>query len=98
MPATSSHPPIRVFVHLAYGFGAAQWQAKWDRDEIIGVNDRLPYGYFWAADNGCAIEYSEDRRENPIGRLFRLGVRWFLGFDLIHAWHNRRGICAAEIV
>jgi glycosyltransferase involved in cell wall biosynthesis len=98
MPATISHPPIRVFVHLAYGFGAAQWQAKWDRDEIIGVNDRLPYGYFWAADNGCAIEYSEDRRENPIGRLFRLGVRWFLGFDLIHAWHNRRGICAAEIV
>jgi len=90
--------PIRVFVHLAHGFGAAQWQAKWDRGEIIGVNDRLPYGYFWAAEDGCTIEYSEDRHEGTIGRLFRLGVRWLLGFDVIHAWRNRRAIRAAEIV
>jgi glycosyltransferase involved in cell wall biosynthesis len=98
MSALTSNPPIRVFVHLAHGFGAAQWQAKWDRGEIIGVNDRLPYGYFWAGEEGCAIQYSEDRDENAAGRLLRLGVRWLLGFDFVHAWRNRRGIRAAEIV
>lgn len=90
--------PIRVFVHLAHGFGAAQWQAKWDRGEIIGLNERLPYGYFWAQENGCVVEYSEDCREIALGAAFRLGVRLLLGFDFVHAWRNRRGICAAEIV
>jgi glycosyltransferase involved in cell wall biosynthesis len=98
MPATSPNPPIRVFVHLAYGFGAAQWQAKWDRGEIIGVNDRLPYGYAWAQEDGCLIEYSEDRREDVLSRTLRLGVRLALGFDFVHAWRNRRGIRASEIV
>jgi hypothetical protein len=34
--------PIRVFVHLARGFGAAQWQAKWDRGEIIASMSACP--------------------------------------------------------
>jgi glycosyltransferase involved in cell wall biosynthesis len=89
---------IRVFVHLARGYGAAQWQMKWDRGEIIGLNERLPYGYFWAQENGCAVEYSEDCREGALGTAFRLGVRLLLGFDLVHAWRNRRGIYSAEIV
>jgi glycosyltransferase involved in cell wall biosynthesis len=90
--------PIRVFVHLAHGFGAQQWQARWDRGETIGLNERLPYGYFWARQDGCIIEYSEDRREGRLRAAFRLGLRLLLGFDLVHAWRNRRGICAAEIV
>ena len=93
-----SRKPIRVFVHLARGFGATQWQAKWNRGEIIGLNERLPYGYFWAQEDGCVIEYSEDRREGPFGAAFRLGVRLLLGFDFIHAWRNRRSIYAAETV
>jgi len=98
MPEAASEPPMRVFVHLAYGFGAAQWQAKWERGEIIGLNERLPYGYFWADEHGCAVKYSEDHRENIFNRLLRLGVRWVLGFDFVHAWRNRRGIRAAEVV
>jgi beta-glucanase (GH16 family)/glycosyltransferase involved in cell wall biosynthesis len=90
--------PMRVFVHLARGFGAAQWQAKWERGEIIGLNERLPYGYFWAQEDDCTIEYSEDHHENWFGRMLRLGVRLLLGFDFIHAWRNRRGIYDAEIV
>lgn len=90
--------PIRVFVHLAHGFGAANWQQRWDRGEIIGINDRLPYGYFWAAEDGCAIEHSEDRPEGLFGRLLRLGIRVALGFDFVHAWRNRRGIADAEVV
>lgn len=90
--------PLRVFVHLARGFGAAQWQAKWQRGEIIGLNDRLPYGYFRAAEYGCAVEYSEDGPERSIGRFCRLGLRALLGFDFVHAWRNRHGIRNAEIV
>jgi beta-glucanase (GH16 family)/glycosyltransferase involved in cell wall biosynthesis len=98
MTAVDCHRPVRVFVHLARGFGAAQWRAKWERGEIIGLNDPLPYGYFHAAEHGCAVVYSEDRPETPVGRLFRLGLRALLGFDLVHAWRNRRGIRNAEIV
>ncbi|HEY1794627.1 MAG TPA: family 16 glycosylhydrolase [Stellaceae bacterium] len=90
--------PIQVFVHLARGFGADHWREKWGRGEIVGLNERLPYGYFWAEQEGCAVEYSQDAPESPLARLFRLGVRWLLGFDLIHAWRNRRGIGNAEIV
>jgi glycosyltransferase involved in cell wall biosynthesis len=100
-PSISGAParkPIRGFVHLARGFGAAQWQAKWDRGEIIGLNERLPYGYFWAQQDGCLIEYSEDHPEGLLGAAFRLGVRLLLGFDFVHAWRNRHGIYAAEIV
>jgi hypothetical protein len=78
--------PIRVFVHLARGFGAAQWQAKWDRGEIIGLNERLPYGYFWAEEDGCVVEYSEDRREGALGAAFRLGVRLLLVTILQSCW------------
>jgi glycosyltransferase involved in cell wall biosynthesis len=90
--------PIRVFIHLAHGYGASGWQARWERGEIIGLNERLPYGYFWAEEAGCAVEYSEDRRETAFGATLRLGFRLLLGFDLVHAWRNRRGICAADIV
>jgi glycosyltransferase involved in cell wall biosynthesis len=98
MQTAAANCPIQVFVHLARGFGAAQWQARWDKGEIIGLNDRLPYGYFWAQEDGCTIEYSEDRHEGAFGRVLRLGVRLLLGFDFVHAWRNRRGIRRAEIV
>jgi glycosyltransferase involved in cell wall biosynthesis len=89
---------MRIFVHLARGFGAAQWQAKWERGEVIGLNERLPYGFFWAREAGCTVEYSEDYRESRLGAAFRLMVRALLGFDLVHAWRNRHGIFAAKVV
>ncbi|HEX3681785.1 MAG TPA: family 16 glycosylhydrolase [Bryobacteraceae bacterium] len=96
MPVTNR--PIRVFVHLAHGFGASQWEAKWKRGEIIGINDHLPYGYFWAREEGCLIEYSEDGKEGLAAKLLRMGIRALLGFDFVHAWRNRRGITGAEVV
>jgi glycosyltransferase involved in cell wall biosynthesis len=94
----STTPTIRVFVHLARGFGAAQWQARWKRGDIIGLNERLPYGFGLARHDGCVVEYSEDRCEGPLGAACRLGVRLVLGFDLVHAWRNRSGLRAAEII
>jgi hypothetical protein len=98
VPVTAYDRPIRVFVHLAHGFGASQWEAKWKRSEIIGINDRLPYGYFWAREDRCLVEYSEDKEEWLVGKLVRLGIRALLGFDFVHAWRNRRGIGRAEVV
>ncbi|HXC26702.1 MAG TPA: family 16 glycosylhydrolase [Stellaceae bacterium] len=98
MSAADHDQPIRVFVHLARGFGAVEWSAKWQRGEIIGLNDPLPYGYFHAAEHGCTVEHSEDRPERLVGRLLRIGLRAVLGFDFVHAWRNRRGIRDAEII
>ncbi|MFZ0494801.1 MAG: hypothetical protein WBG11_03695 [Methylocella sp.] len=43
--------PIRVFVHLAKGYGAPYREERW-----IGINERPPYGYFSpAAGDGCAV-------------------------------------------
>jgi glycosyltransferase involved in cell wall biosynthesis len=98
MMFASSERPIRVFVHLAHGFGAARWREKWERGEIVGLNEKQPYGYFWAEQHGCAIEYSQDAPETRLGQLFRLGIRGLLGFDFVHAWRNRRGIRNADVV
>ncbi|HEX5319415.1 MAG TPA: family 16 glycosylhydrolase [Stellaceae bacterium] len=89
---------IRVFVQLARGFGAHHWKTRWTKGEIIGLNDCLPYGYFWAEKHGCIVEYSEDKRESRLGAVLRLGVRAALGFDYVHAWRNRRGIFGADVV
>jgi len=89
---------MRVFAHLAHGFDAARWEASWERGEIVGVNDRKPYGYYRAAEFGAAVVHSRDRAEGRLGRLARLGLRAVLGFDLLHAWHNREGILAADAV
>lgn len=98
MTADNANRPIRVFVHLARGFGAAQWRRRWDRGEIIGLNDHLPYGYFHAEELGCSVAYSEDRPERLPGLLLRLGVRALLGFDFVHAWRNRRSIFSSDVV
>ncbi len=47
---------------------------------------------------GCTVCQSEDQPESALSRLIRLGLRAALGFDLVHAWRNRRGIFAAQVV
>lgn len=90
--------PIKVFVHLAHGFGAQSWARRWKDGKILGVNEPLPYGYYRADTMGCAVRHSEDRHEAALGKLFRLGIRAILGFDLIHAWRNFDGIRSADVV
>jgi glycosyltransferase involved in cell wall biosynthesis len=89
---------VCVFVHLGRGFGARQWGKRWAEGRIIGINERLPYGYFRAAADGCAIVYSEDKIENRLERFFRRGLAFIVGVDVVHAWRNRKGIHNSEIV
>lgn len=95
---TRDTEPMRVFVHLAYGFGARSWEALWTNGTLVGVNERLPYGYFHAGDHGCRVIYSEDKPERKLERFFRLALRAVLGFDFVHAWRNRAQIQAADVV
>jgi glycosyltransferase involved in cell wall biosynthesis len=90
--------PIRVFVQLAYGFGGRSWEQRWHQGAIIGLNERLPYGYYLAQADGCDVIYSDDHAENLLQRLCRFGVRAILGFDALHAWRNRKEMLKADVV
>jgi glycosyltransferase involved in cell wall biosynthesis len=91
-------PAMRVFVHLARGFDAVEWQKNWDANRVLGINERLPYGYYHAAEMGCSVEYSRDAAESLFGKFCRLALRAITGFDLVHAWRNFDGIRNAEVV
>lgn len=90
--------PVRVFVQLGPGFGARDWEKRWSQGTIPGMNERLPYGYYRAADNNFSIGYSEDWTETRATKLVRLVLRRMLGFDLVHAWRNRKEIFGADAV
>jgi glycosyltransferase involved in cell wall biosynthesis len=90
--------PIRVFVFLGEGFGATRWHQAWTDGKVPGVCDRLPYGYFHAANESWRVTYSEDQVESAAGQLARRSLRKVLGFDLVHAWHNRERLSNSDVV
>lgn len=89
---------MKVFVQLAYGFGASSWRQKWQQKTLLGINEEQAYGYHRAASENVSITYSEDEHEGPFGKALRYVVRGVLGFDFIHAWRNRAGILTADVV
>jgi glycosyltransferase involved in cell wall biosynthesis len=89
---------VTVFVHLGHGFGKRSWSERYQRGLIPGLNDRFAYGYFRAAGNGWSVEQSEDATEGALTQLCRIALRKVLGCDLIHAWRNRHGLFACDIV
>lgn len=98
LPVRNSLRHTGVFVFLSEGFGATRWQNAWKAGAIPGLNERLPYGYFHAANESWSVTYSEDREESASARLLRKGLRKILGFDLVHAWHNRKQLSDCDIV
>lgn len=96
MTASADH--MDVFVHLAYGYDAASWEKRWASGELVGFNERYPYGYHLARDMACSVRFSCDADEALYDKLPRLLVRGLLGFDFVHAWRNRREIMTASIV
>jgi glycosyltransferase involved in cell wall biosynthesis len=98
MPANSDPKLIRVFVQLSVYFGATHWRRWYAAGALGGINDPLPYGYYRASEDGCLVVYSEDKDENRLQRAFRLGMKFLVGADIVHAWRNRRGIYESEIV
>jgi len=93
-----SKRPAKVFVFLGEGFGASRWRKAWKNGSVPGICDRLPYGYFHAANDSWSVTYSEDHDEPALFQLARRGLRKVLGFDLVHAWHNRQALSASDVV
>ena len=89
---------MNVFVHLAHDKNVVTWRQGWQDGKLVGRNDPTPYGYGRAEEMGCRLKYSRSPPENPLQKLIRLGLRVILGFDLVHAYHQRRGIREAEVV
>lgn len=89
---------IRAFVHLAYGFGAENWHSRWSKGEILGINESRPYGYYHAEQFGVRLQHSEDHPEGRLEKALRYVIRGLTGFDLVHAWRNRKGVLGSEVI
>ncbi|MDB4973082.1 MAG: hypothetical protein JWN48_1423 [Myxococcaceae bacterium] len=98
LPEADSLAPLRVYVHLARGFDAVRWQQRWESGALIGINERMPYGYYRASSMGCDVVHSADAPEGLLGKLGRLGLRAVTGFDLVHAWRNRQKWADADVI
>jgi glycosyltransferase involved in cell wall biosynthesis len=89
---------LRVYVHVAYGFSAESWNHRWKTGGLIGVNEPFAYGYQRAQKYGCKITYSLDYLESALSKVLRYVLRFLLGFDLVHAFRNRRAMLSADVV
>ena len=82
-------------VHLRHGLDAARYREQYRRGE---VPDETPYGLHHAESMGWRVTFSQDAPESSISRFSRRALQRVLGFDLLHAYRNRRLIAAANIV
>lgn len=98
MPVNNTPRPIRAFVQLSHGYGAATWHDRWKQGRILGLNEEYAYGYLRGSTPGFVITQSEDAREGLIGRAVRYAARLILGFDFVHVWRNRRSIFESDVV
>ena len=95
-PDTVRH--LKVFVHLAHDKDVDRWRAAQAAGTLVGINDATPYGYGRAEGMGCTVTFSRSQPENAVTRLIRLGLRAITGFDVAHAWHQRRAMRAADVI
>ena len=93
---TAESNAINVFVHLAYGRGS--WNQRYENGQLLGINEPFPYGFHRAGMDYCRVDFAVDKAENLVEKFLRLSVRAILGFDLVHAWHNRKGIYDADVI
>jgi glycosyltransferase involved in cell wall biosynthesis len=89
---------IRVFVHLAHDKDADRWKAGWLAGTLVGINDDTPYGYGRADALGCDVSFSKAYPESLLSKFVRYGARLVLGFDLMHAWRQRRELKQADVI
>lgn len=94
----TSRGSMKAFVHLAYNFDADAWEKKWLSGKLIGINDRYPYGYYRAEALGAQITYSKGYKESIFLKFFRLSLRVILGFDIVHAFQNRKAMLASDVI
>jgi glycosyltransferase involved in cell wall biosynthesis len=80
---------------MAYGFGADAIRERYCAGKSP---DETPYGLHHAEEFGWEVTNSVDKPESPTASLFRKVCKRILGFDLVHAYRNRKLIQASDIV
>jgi glycosyltransferase involved in cell wall biosynthesis len=93
--ANRNKPRRTAFVHLKHGLDVARYREQYRRGE---VPDETPYGFHHAESMGWEVQFSEDHEESSLVRFVRRALLRVLGFDLVHAFRNRRAIAGADIV
>lgn len=88
---------MKVFLHSREGLGARKVLAEFAGGR---AHSPRPYGFEAAEELGVSMSYSEDAR--PDSALKPGTVRYWswklFGFDLLHAWHNRRAMREADAI
>jgi glycosyltransferase involved in cell wall biosynthesis len=84
----------RVYAHIFYGTDIDRYKANY----LKGTEpDYTPYGFHHAEEAGFNIEFSNDAS----GAIYRLLARLLhktLSVDVMHAFHNRKKIQAADVI
>jgi len=85
---------FHAYVHLCYGLDAEAYRARY----AAGLEpDATPYGFHHAQNDGFDVSFSHDA-QGTIFELSRRVARRILGFDVSHAFSNRRHIRKADVV
>ncbi len=85
---------LRVVILLGYDQDPVRWRSRFDAGRTLDVT---PYGYE-LAEQWCEVTWARSHPESAFTRRVRLRAMRLLGFDLVHAWRNRRLLRAADVV
>lgn len=88
--------PVRIFVLLASDLDAEAYRRRWEAGQ---EPDASPYGFHWAESYGGEVRFSRKRdRRGVVSDLIGRGLQRLSGFDILHAFHNRRAMSRADIL
>lgn len=85
---------LKSYVHLDYGRSLESWANLYEKGMVF---EKKPYGYH-LAESWIDLKYSQDFNESKVIRFVRRGFKALLGFDLIHAFHNRHVASSVDLI
>jgi glycosyltransferase involved in cell wall biosynthesis len=86
---------MKIHVQLFYGNDA---EIEQKRFAAGNAPNRVPYGFNHAEGLVKYITYSSDKRYGAAGILLRRAIIKIIGFDFLHAFHNREKIFASDVI
>jgi glycosyltransferase involved in cell wall biosynthesis len=79
---------------LSYGSDVESWRQNF----LAGrTPDETPYGFHLAGEQGFEVTFSADAAPGR-AQLLRRVLNKVLGFDVLHAYHNRERVRAADVI
>lgn len=89
-----AHRRARVVVLLGYDQDPVRWRERHARGE---TSDVTPYGYELAQE-WFDVEWGRSHPESALTTRVRRRLAAALGYDIVHAWRNRRVLRGADVV